>query len=372
MVRRDVLAAPIDDSLVLYDPAAGRAHVLNPSAARIWGRFRTPTSVVTAVNDLVEKTGTETVVVEQDVRAALRRFEAEHLIGPPPELPPDPVSSGGWKRIDPNDVAQGDRAPAATLALLDRTVAVSSPSQEVIDALDWFGAPARTREPPGERYELMLEPAELRTLPSRLNRLAAASTTFVVLHAAAVVFGDTAVVLPAGPGAGKSTLATRLVVDGAGYLTDEVLGIAPESLAVAGYPKRITLELGSWPLVPELDGKSDGAVRDGLDPTRVRWVDARDLNPAALGWRGRALGLGLIVVPQYCEGSPVTVERLPTVDAVVELLSDCFNLSAMGAVGLQTLRAVATGVPCYRLVHGDARVAAETVRALASNHGVVA
>ncbi len=195
-----------------------------------------------------------------------------------------------------------------TLALLDRTVAISSPSNEVIDALDWFGAPARTREPAGERYELTLDPAELRTLPSRLNRLAAASTAFVVLHAAGVVFGDRVVALPAGPGAGKSTLATRLVVDGAGYLTDEVLGIAPGSLAVAGYPKRITLELGSWPLFPELDGVADRAVRDGFDPTRVRWLDARDLHPAAFAWRGRALGLGLIVVPQFRAGAELSVD----------------------------------------------------------------
>ena len=192
----------------------------------------------------------------------------------------------------------------------------------------------------------------------------------MVLHAAAVVFGDTVTALPAGPGAGKSTLATRLVVDGAGYLTDEVLGIAPESLAVAGYPKRITLELGSWPLFPELEPVAGRAVRDALDPTRVRWVDARDVHPGAFGWRGRALRLGLIVVPQYRPGADVTVVRVSEVDAMVELLSDCFNLAAMGDVGLRTLRDVATAVPCYRLVHGDARVAADTVRELAARHGM--
>ena len=106
---------------------------------------------------------------------------------------------------------------------------------------------------------------------------------------------------------------------------------------MAGYPKRITLEVGSWPLFPELEPVADRAVRDGLDPTRVRWIDPRDLHPAALAWRGRALGLGLIVVPQYRSGADVTVARVSKVDAIVELLSDCFNLAVMGDVGLQTL-----------------------------------
>ena len=45
MVRSDVLAVPLDDSLVLYDPAAGRAHVLNRSAGHIWGALRVPTTI---------------------------------------------------------------------------------------------------------------------------------------------------------------------------------------------------------------------------------------------------------------------------------------------------------------------------------------
>ena len=310
--------------------------------------------------------------LEPDVRTAIQRFETEQLLGLPRDPQPARDELEGWRRIESDDgpVVSGTAGRAATLALLDRTVAIRSSSAEVRDALDWFAAPTRAREPAGDSYELTMQATELRTLPSRLNRLAAASNAFVVLHAAAVVFGDTVVALPAGPGAGKSTLATRLVVDGAGYLTDEVLGIAPESLAVAGYPKRIALELGSWPLFPELEPLAGRAVRDGLDPTRVRWVDAHDLHPAAFAWRGRALRLELIVVPQYRPGAAVTVARVSEVDALVELLSDCFNLAVMGNVGLQALRDVANAVPCYRLVHGDARVAADTVRELAGRQGM--
>ena len=153
----------------------------------------------------------------------------------------------------------------------------------------------------------------------------------MVLHAAGVAFGDTVVALPAAPGAGKSTLAAQLVAEGAGYLTDEVLGVAPGSLAVAGYPKRITLGARFLAVVPRArTAWRPRATYDGLDPTRVRWVDARDLHPAAFGWRGRALRLGLIVVPQYRPGADGEVVVCLPVDAIVELLTDCFNLRRDG------------------------------------------
>jgi hypothetical protein len=375
MVRSDVLAVPLDDSLVLYDPVAARAHLLNRSAGRIWAVLQVATSIEAAVAALVDGSGTSAAVIENDVRAAVEQFAAEQLLGPPRDRPIEPMSLDGWLPVSLDDdrfVPDPNASNAATLALLDRTVAITSPWQDVIKTVDWFAAPTRTREPAGEGYELTIDPAELRVLPSRLNRLAAASSALVALHAAGVAIGDAVVALPAGPGAGKSTLAAQLVAEGAGYLTDEVLGVAPGSLAVAGYPKRLTLERGSWPLFPQLDRVASGATHDGLDPARVRWVDARDLHPAALDWRGRALRLGLVVVPQFRPGATVEAGRLLAVDAIVELLTDCFNLGVMGEVGLEALREVATAVPCYRLVHGDSRLAATAVRELASDHGLTA
>ncbi len=345
-------------------PSASRAHVLNDSAARIWGMLQAPVSPDRSLAALAVETGRPEAELAPDVRTAIERFGAEGLLGEPPAVVPAHGLLDGWHRVD-----GGSGRVAAALEMLDRTVAVTSTSLALRETLDWFGLPARTRETPGEVYELELAPAELRTLPSRLNRLASASATFVVVHAAGVVFDDVVVALPAGPGAGKSTLATRLVADGAGYLTDEVLGVAAQGLAVTGYTKRITLEIGSWPLFPDLEGVASRAIREHLDPTRVRWLDPRDVNPHAFGWRGHPLRLGVIVVPRYLPGAAVEVEPLSALDTLAELLTDCFNLATMGEAGLTTLRDVATSVPAYRLVHGDARRAAESVRDLAVRHG---
>ena len=139
MVRTDVLAVPLDDSLVLYDPAADRAHVLNRSAAHIWGALRIPTSIDRLVAGLAEATGTSAAVLEPDVRTVIQRFDTERLLGAPRDLPPDPAGLDGWTRIEPEE---GETAPTrtVTLAMLDRTVAMSSASGEVMDVLDWFGA----------------------------------------------------------------------------------------------------------------------------------------------------------------------------------------------------------------------------------------
>jgi hypothetical protein len=227
------------------------------------------------------------------------------------------------------------------------------------------------REPAGEWYHLDTVEASLRTLPSRMNRLAARSLAFASLHAGGVTFGDAAVLLPAASGAGKSTLVSQLVHDGAGYLSDEVVGVAAPHRGVAGYAKRISLERGSWSVLPALAALADGAARDGFDPTRVRWIDPRDLHPDALAWRGRALTAALVVVPRYEPGAPLTVDAVSPVEAVTELLGQASNLASVGEMGVRALCAVAQDAPCYRVVHGDAVVAAAAVRQLATEHGLV-
>jgi hypothetical protein len=363
-VRTDVLAVTLDDSLLLYDAVSSRAHVLNHSAARIWGMLAAA-SLDEAVASLAAESGRSEADLVDDVRGTVERFRSEGLLGPSPVPSAPPTAVDAWQRIDRPTGA------APTLAMLDRTVAVTSSSPDVLDVLDWFGEPTRTREPPGETYRLELDPAETRTLPSRLNRLASASAAFVVVHAAGVVYRDAVVALAAGPGAGKSTLATQLVADGAGYVTDEVLGIAPHSLAVAGYSKRITLEIGSWSLFPWLDAIASRSAREGLDPTRVRWLDPRDVRPGALDWRGHSLHLGLIVVPHYREGVALAVEPLTALDTLLELVTDCFNLATVGERGLEALRDVARSVPAYRVIHADVRAASATVRDLAARHGLL-
>lgn len=356
---------PFADGTVLFDPVSGRAHVLDPAAGRIWAMLAGPTSI-----EAIAGAGS---TPEPQVRAAVEHLVGEHLVVGESFAgsPVDEIvgSADPWRPCEEDE-------PGARVAIgmLERTVALVAGVEQptaLIDAVDWLTEPTRIREPAIEWYHLDTVDESLRTLPSRLNRLAARSRAFASVHAGGVVFGDAAVLLPAASGAGKSTLVTQLVCDGAGYLSDEVVGIAPRHLGVSGYTKRISLELGSWPALPATAALAAGATRDGLDPTRVRWIDPRDLHPDALAWRGRALTAALIVVPRYEPGAPVALEEVSPYEAIAELLAQASNLASVGGAGVRALCAVAQDAPCYRLVHGDAVVAAAAVRQLATHHGLV-
>jgi len=360
-----VHAVDLGGSRVLYDPRAGRAHVLNPTAARIWAMVDGTTSISSIVAALVAHTGAAPDAVDAGVRSSIERFRAEGLLVPPAvsARPADtewPVST------------TGDDGRPTTLSLLDRTVRIVTRSDRTAAALDWWAQPLRTREPASVSHDAddVVDDTTRRVLPAHLNRLAAASTALVTLHAAGVVAGDAAVVLPAAPGAGKSTLVTELVRRGLGYLSDEVVGLAVVGRAAVGYPKRITLEVGSWGLFPELDEVAERSTHPAFDPSRVRWIDARDLHANATGWRGRRLDVGLVVVPTYAPDAEPSVERVDPLDAMTALVANSFNLGSVGAAGVEALRDVALDVPCYRLVHRDVHWAADAVCDLIDEHGV--
>jgi hypothetical protein len=59
---------------------------------------------------------------------------------------------------------------------------------------------------------------------------------FELLHASAVCLNDAAVAFAGPSGAGKTTLMSRLVVRGAGFLTDDALSLEPGANGLIAYP----------------------------------------------------------------------------------------------------------------------------------------
>lgn len=376
--RGDVLGVWMDGSQVLYDPESGRSHVLNHSAGTIWGMLRSTTSVGEIAARLAAELDRPFDAIQADVAGAIALFVDQGLadVGVGDSIrrrePPDRA-----RHLEPESRTPPSRLRSRTMALFDQRVAFGADDPAVVADVNWFGAPLVT-EGTADR-EIQVQPTVdfARRLPAQLNQLAATSSGSTVIHAGGVVVGDAAVAFPGAPRAGKSTLVAALVQRGFGYLTDEALGLTrtgPDEtdLAVAGYPKRIALELGSWPLFPEVESATASNSRDGFDPTRVRWIDGRDLNPSALAWRedGAALRLRLCVAPSFDAGTDLDLVRLSRLDAMTTLLNNNFNLASMGTPGLEAFRDVAMTVPFYRLTHGGLGQALPALEELFAAEGV--
>lgn len=356
VARDDVLGTALGDAHVLYDPRTGRAHVLNRSAATIWGMLSPETTISAVAARLATEIDASVDEMRDDVaRTVAWLTEQDLVLISPGSGDVQPVRSPSMAVADDATVAPG--YSTTTFEVLDQKVAFMCDRPALVADVEWYAAPLAIGGSPDRTISLAASDGMERTLPARMNRLAAESTTLTVLHAGAIVAGDAAIAFPGAPGSGKSTLVAGLVRRGYGYLTDEALGISADA-RVTGYPKRIALELGSWSLFPGITERKE-STRSRIDPTRVRWVDPRWLHRDALAWRatGEPLRLACVVMASYEDGATPDLERLDPLDAMTALLADTFNLKLMGSTGLETLRDLATSMPFFRLRHGDMKQA---------------
>jgi hypothetical protein len=186
------------------------------------------------------------------------------------------------------------------------------------------------------------------------------SSRLVLLHAAAAVVDGIAVLLPGVAEAGKTTLVAGLIRSGFDYLTDEAAGIRPEDLAAEPYPKPLTIDPGSWAVLPDLAPKADEAMA-GLFSHRW-YVNPQRLRGDAIAHRTRPR---LIVFPMYVEGTETTVTQVARTDALVELMGQTFHFGEAGRRNFDVLGRLVQQVACYRLVSGDLETACRAVRELA-------
>ncbi|MCB1250925.1 MAG: PqqD family peptide modification chaperone [Acidimicrobiales bacterium] len=382
-----VLAATIGDELVLYDPDRGRAHRLNRSAAAVWEGLQAGLSGDELVAVLADAFAVDPAAVATDVATMLDVLAGEGLVagaGLRAPAPAPPPVQGSWLTLPPADEPPGQAPaphPVPPVLALHTGVELATSSAEVSAYLGELLAPLRA--PAGtaveRRFELVSEPGgvELRTgdkllrtaidwpiairqVVIGLNHLAAHPdpADLVTVHAGAVAIDGRVVLLAGEPGAGKSTLVTALVADGATYLSDEVVGLADDGTAVA-FPKVIALELDAEGVLGELP--SDDAHPD-LRDRHQRLVDPHALGVAAAP--GTTLPLAAVVLPTYVPGALGAATACDPVEALLALLANAFNLAERGAPGLALLADVAVSLPVVRLEVDDLTAAVATVRSI--------
>lgn len=185
-----------------------------------------------------------------------------------------------------------------------------------------------------------------------VNRSAAeASSRYLLLHAAAVEHGGTGILLPGASGAGKSTTAAALVMDGFRYLTDELVALrGPEMLP---FPKAVTLDRRSATAL----GLSAGSAED----RETLHLPADELGPAPMA---SPCAPRLVVFPLIDPSQPTSIDRLDGADAMLALSTNCVNLAEHGGGGVRRLAEVVEACRCYQLTVSDWGEACRLVQAV--------
>ncbi|MGI9343459.1 MAG: HprK-related kinase A [Gammaproteobacteria bacterium] len=203
-------------------------------------------------------------------------------------------------------------------------------------------------------HEDMPAPQALAVLEWGINLvIALRAHRYVMLHSAVLERDGRALVMPASPGDGKTTLCTGLAHRGWRLLSDEFGLICPRSREVVPIPRPMALknesidvirafapdaELG--PVIPETRKGTIAHVK----PPRDSVLKAN--RRAAVSW---------IVFPRWIRDAHLSLQEVPRADGFMVLASNAFNYELRGEHGFEALRSAIDNARCFDLIYSDLR-----------------
>ena len=173
----------------------------------------------------------------------------------------------------------------------------------------------------------------------------------LMLHSAVVERGGLAMLFPAWPGHGKSTLCTALIHSGWRLLSDEFGLVRPEDGALLPIPRLIPLKNESIDVIrrfsqkatigPAFYGTRKGTVAHVQPP-----VDSikRAQEPARPRW---------FVFPRWAPDVPFSLEPLPKSQAFLMVATNAFNYEVLDQTAFQLVADMVGSCDCYSLRYSD-------------------
>jgi len=172
---------------------------------------------------------------------------------------------------------------------------------------------------------------------------------FLTLHAAVVEKHGRALIMPAPPGSGKSTLCAGLASRGWRLLSDELTLIDPIDASIVAIPRPISLKNASIEVMrtfnpqavfnPVVNDTVKGSVAHMRPPAESVRRAAESARP---GW---------IVLPRFLAGAEARLEVLSKARAFMHLVDNAFNYNVHGRNGFDCLARVIDQSECYEFTY---------------------
>lgn len=191
-------------------------------------------------------------------------------------------------------------------------------------------------------------------LAQRLN-------AYLLLHAGVVARDDKALILPAAPGSGKSTLTCALHLAGWRFLSDEFGVINTDQDVLLPLTKPAALKNRSIDVIGNLPGAMIGPV---FPKTRkgdvAHFVPLRD----SVTQRHHPAHPRLVVFPRYRAGASLRCTPLSVTDTAMRLGLNSFNYRSLGPVGFHCVIRLAQATRAFELEYGKLDHAIERIESL--------
>ena len=174
---------------------------------------------------------------------------------------------------------------------------------------------------------------------------------YLIIHAAAIERDGKAVIMPAPPGSGKSTLCAGLVNRGWRLLTDELTLIDTGSRAIVPLSRPISLKNDSIDLIRKL---APDAVIGPMSPNTVKGTIAHMKPPSESVARiGEYCRPAWLVVPKYRVGAGSVAGEINKGEAFMRVAESAVNYMTLGKVGFDLVSAMIDQTACHRFEYSN-------------------
>jgi HprK-related kinase A len=170
------------------------------------------------------------------------------------------------------------------------------------------------------------------------------------LHAAVVERGGRAVILPAPPGSGKSTLCAALVHRGWRLLSDELTLVALADGRVHPVVRPVSLKNRSIEIISAF--APEAAFCDPTHDTLKGTVAHMRAPTAHVHRMQETAQPAWVVFPRWEADAPATLDARARPDTVLELGRNSFNLPVLGRAGFDALTSLVDRCACFDFRYG--------------------
>lgn len=188
---------------------------------------------------------------------------------------------------------------------------------------------------------------------------------YLILHSAVIERNGFAVIMPAPPGSGKSTLCAALVNRGWRLLSDELALISLRDQTLSPLVRPVSLKNES---IDVIKNYVPSAVFNRITHDTVKGsVTHLKVSPDHLSRMNKLAVPRWVIFPKYIRNSSAKLTPYSKAHSMIELGSNSFNYSLLGREGFEVLSKVVAMSECYQFSYSDFDEAVSVFDSLALN-----
>lgn len=174
---------------------------------------------------------------------------------------------------------------------------------------------------------------------------------YLIIHAAVVEKAGHAIILPAPPGSGKSTLCAALINHGWRLLSDELALVRVSDGKMIPLPRPVSLKNQSIAVIQHY---APAAVFSRPVQDTLKGTIAHMKAPAAsVNLATKTASAAWVIFPKYQTHSITCLDPLPQSRAFMRMADNAFNYSLLGVRGFETLSALIGNCLCYDFTYSN-------------------